>query len=121
MTFFSEIKSVKAGLIFILILIIGIGVASYRNVLNSLEDVLAQIVTAEEGQRSFIITGDESYLEPYNKGLKSAKSDLSNLKSLLKDSKSQLNKLQQYDTLLVYRFNKLQLIFGKREILRVPQ
>jgi PAS domain S-box-containing protein len=131
MTFFSEIKSVKAGLIFILILIIGIGVASYRNinevfesaelrtnsynVLNSLEDVLAQIVTAEEGQRSFIITGDESYLEPYIKGFKSAKADLSNLKSLLRESKSQLNKLQQYDTLLVYRFNSLQTTINIRK------
>jgi len=131
MTFFSEIKSVKAGLIFILILIIGIGVASYRNinevfesaelrtnsynVLNSLEDVLAQIVTAEEGQRSFIITGDESYLEPYIKGFKSAKADLSNLKSLLSESKSQLNKLQQYDTLLVYRFNSLQTTINIRK------
>ena len=131
MTFFSEIKSVKAGLIFILILIIGIGVASYRNinevfqsaelrtnsynVLNSLEDVLAQIVTAEEGQRSFIITGDESYLEPYNKGYKNAISDLANLKSLLKDSKSQLNKLHQYDTLLVYRFSSLQTTIDIRK------
>jgi len=131
MTFFSEIKSVKAGLIFILILIIGIGVASYRNinevfqsaelrtnsynVLNSLEDVLAQIVTAEESQRSFIITGDESYLEPYNKGYKNAISDLANLKSLLKDSKSQLNKLHQYDTLLVYRFNSLQTTIDIRK------
>ena len=131
MTFFSEIKSVKAGLIFILILIIGIGVASYRNinevfqsaelrtnsynVLNSLEDVLAQIVTAEEGQRSFIITGDESYLEPYNKGYKNAISDLANLKSLLQDSKSQLNKLHQYDTLLVYRFSSLQTTIDIRK------
>jgi len=131
MTFFSEIKSVKAGLIFILILIIGIGVASYRNinevfesaelrtnsynVLNSLEDVLSQIVTAEESQRSFIITGDEEYLDSYNKGFNNAKGDLSNLKSMLKDSKSQLNKLQQYDTLLVYRFNSLQTTINIRK------
>jgi len=131
MTFFSEIKSVKAGLIFILILIIGIGVASYRNInevfqsaelrinsyniLNSLEDALSQIVTAEEGQRSFIITGDETYLEAYNKGFKNAKADLANLKVLLKGRIFQLNKLLQYDTLLVYRFNSLQTTIDIRK------
>ncbi len=131
MTFFSEIKSVKAGLIFILILIIGIGVASYRNInevfqsaelrinsyniLNSLEDALSQIVTAEEGQRSFIITGDETYLEAYNKGFKNAKADLANLKVLLKGRTFQLNKLLQYDTLLVYRFNSLQTTIDIRK------
>ncbi len=131
MTFFSEIKSVKAGLIFILILIIGIGVASYRNInevfesaelrtnsynaLNSLGDVLSQIVIGEESQRSFIITGDESYLESFKKGFNNAVSDLSNLKSLLKDNKSQINKLQQYDTLLVYRFNSLQTTIDIRK------
>jgi PAS domain S-box-containing protein len=131
MTFFSEIKSVKAGLIFILILIIGIGVASYRNInevfqsaelrinsyniLNSLEDALSQIVTAEEGQRSFIITGDETYLEAYNIGFKKAKADLANLKVLLKGRTFQLNKLLQYDTLLIYRFNSLQTTIDIRK------
>ena len=131
MTFFSEIKSVKAGLIFILILIIGIGVASYRNInevfqsaelrtnsyniLNSLEDALSQIVTAEEGQRSFIITGDETYLEAYNKGFNNAKSDLANLKVLLKGRTYQLNKLLQYDTLIIYRFNSLQTTIDIRK------
>ena len=93
---FSEIKTVKIGLVFILILIIGIGIASYRdisevfeasewransyNVLNTTEDILAQIASAEEGQRSYLITGDETYLEPYSKGINNVKIDISNLK-----------------------------------------
>ncbi|MCL5029906.1 MAG: CHASE3 domain-containing protein [Bacteroidetes bacterium] len=125
MSFFTEINTVKAGLVFILILIIGIGVASYRNidevfktaewransynVLNTTEDILTQIVSAEEGQRSYLITEDESYLDLYKKSYNNVKLDLSNLKMLLKDNKSQSERLIQFDTLISYRFNSLQV------------
>ncbi len=125
MSFFTEINTIKAGLVFILILIIGIGVASYRNidevfktaewransynVLNTTEDILTQIVSAEEGQRSFLITGDESYLNIYNKSYNNVKLDLSNLKILLKDNKDQSERLIQFDSLVTYRFQNLQL------------
>ncbi len=125
MSFFSEINTVKAGLVFILILIIGIGVASYRNidevfkaaewrtnsynVLNTTEDILTQIVSAEEGQRSYLITGDESYLDLYEKSYNNVKLNLSNLKILLKDNKEQSKRLIQYDSLIAYRFKNLQL------------
>ena len=124
MTFFNEIKTVKAGLVFILILIIGIGVASYRNinevfetaelrtnsynVLNTLEDILSQIVSAEEGQRSYIITGDESYLEPFYKGEENAKNDLKSLESFIKNKQAPKKMLMQYDTLITKRFENLQ-------------
>lgn len=125
MSFFTEINTVKAGLVFILILIIGIGVASYRNidevfktaewransynVLNTTEDILTQIVSAEEGQRSYLITGDESYLDLYYKSHNNVKLDLSNLKMLLKDNKEQSERLIKFDTLISYRFNSLQV------------
>ncbi len=124
MTFFNEIKTVKAGLVFILILIIGIGVASYRNinevfetaelrtnsynVLNTLEDILSQVVSAEEGQRSYIITGDESYLEAFYKGLKNAKSDLESLQNYVKGNPGQNTLLIQYKALITKRFENLQ-------------
>ncbi len=121
---FSEIKTVKIGLVFILILIIGIGIASYRdisevfeasewransyNVLNTTEDILAQIASAEEGQRSYLITGDETYLEPYSKGINNVKIDISNLKVLLKDDIEQIIKFKKFDSLITERFNSLQ-------------
>lgn len=131
MTFFSEIKTVKTGLVFILILIIGIGVASYRNinevfetaelrtnsynVLNTLEDILSQIVSAEEGQRSYIITGDESYLEPFYKGEQNAKNDLKSLETIIKNNQAPKNLLMQYDTLITLRFQNLQSTIETRK------
>ncbi len=124
MSFISEIKTVKTGLIFILILIIGIGVTSYRNIdevfktaewrassyniLNTTEDILAQIVGAEDGQRTYLITGDESYLEPYYKSINNIKLDLSNLETLLKDNKDQTARIKQFDSLIVLTFQSLQ-------------
>ncbi len=124
MTFFNEIKTVKAGLVFILILIIGIGVASYRNinevfetaelrtnsynVLNTLEVILSEVVSSEEGQRNYLITGDESYLEPYYKGIKNVKGNLRSLAALIKNNPKQKSLFIQYDTLITKRFENLQ-------------
>ncbi len=124
MSFFNEITTVKSGLVFILILIIGIGVASYRNIdevfktaewransyniLNTTEDILTQLVSAEEGQRSYLISGDETYLDSYYKSYNNVKLDLSNLKNLLKDNEGQINRLIEFDTLISYRFRSLQ-------------
>ena len=124
MKIFSEIKSVKAGLIFILILIIGIGFASYRNInevfetaewransyniLNTLEDIMAQVAGAEEGERSYIITGEDFYLAPYNKATEFIEQDLRNLKVFLKDNPIQLERLDTLKTLIKIRLQNLQ-------------
>ncbi len=130
MRIFSEIKSVKAGLIFILILIIGIGFASYRNInevfetaewransyniLNTLEDIIAQVAGAEEGERSYIITGEDFYLAPYNKATEFIEQDLRNLKIFLKDNPIQLRRLDTLKTLLKIRLQSLQATIAIR-------
>jgi PAS domain S-box-containing protein len=128
---FSEIKTVKAGLVFILVLIIGIGIASYRNinevfeaaewransynVLNTTEDILAQIACAEEGQRSFIITGEESFLEPFYRGSNNLKIDLRNLRILLKNDQEQTANLNKFESLITARFQSLQETINVRK------
>ncbi len=124
MKFFKETKSVNAGFIFILIVIIGIGVASYREinevfeaaewrkhtyrVLNHLEEILSQVALAEEGQRAYLITDDNSYLEPYYASKKTIKSNLSELDVLLNDNPSQKRRLDSLRTLISSRFSILQ-------------
>jgi len=124
MKIFNEIKTVKGGFIFILILIIGIGVSSYRNanevfetaewrahtykILNAIEDVLTQLVGAEEGQRSYLITGDENYLQNYNAGRKIIYLKIQELKQMLKDNKVQLEKLDNLESSITLRFKSLQ-------------
>ncbi len=124
MKIFKEIKTVKGGFIFILILIIGIGVSSYRNInevyetaewrgqtykiLNTVEDVLTQLVSAEEGQRSYLITGDEHYLRHYADGEKNIYLKFNELKELFKDNKEQLAKLNALYQGIKLRFQSLQ-------------
>ncbi len=39
------------------------------NVLQNAQKLQKLVVDAETGQRGFVITGDESFLEPYNNGV----------------------------------------------------
>ncbi|GKU83823.1 CHASE3 domain-containing protein [Niallia sp. NCCP-28] len=52
----------------------------------------------ETGQRGFIITGDSTYLEPYNKAEENWKLDYNKLMKLLKDNPDQQNNLKEIRT-----------------------
>jgi PAS domain S-box-containing protein len=123
MTFLNEIKSTKAGLVFILILIIGIGLASYRNitevfdaaewrassynVLTTYEDIMEQVVTAEEEQRNYIITSDSSYISFISKSKNNINEDINNLRTFYRDDENQLKILDTLDQLISQRFKNL--------------
>src|SRR5580704_1145489 len=78
-------RQILPGVAILFILIIASALVGYRNirqlnedqywvvhthvVLDSLDDLLSTIKDAETGQRGFIITGDERYLEPYQKAV----------------------------------------------------
>jgi len=123
MAFLKEIKSLKIVFIFILILILGIGVASYRNVtevyetaewransyniLTFIEDLKTQILGVEEFQRNYIITGDSSYLRYFHRGITNENVDLNNLRILFHDNITQLNRVDNLDSLIVVRNTNL--------------
>ena len=60
---------------------------------EKLEDVIAVHVDAETGQRGFIITGEERYLEPYNAALGRIQKDIETLTSLTRDNAEQQDSL----------------------------
>lgn len=74
-----------------------------HEVVNSVKDVLASLVDAETGQRGYIITGNESYLEPYYSAVKDLASRVKKAKELTQD-----NPEQQAD------FHKLELAVQTR-------
>lgn len=75
-------------------------------VLTSLEYVFSDIKDIETGSRGFVITGDETFLEPYNEGLKYLESDFSNLKSLISaDSSSQIKRTDDLQKLIRKKIN----------------
>src|SRR5271170_486201 len=84
------------GLIAAILLIVG--TASYRSigklvdtaewvththtVLENLNGVVLNMVNAETGQRGFVITNDQKYLEPYQYGVGLAVQDLQEVRTL---------------------------------------
>jgi PAS domain S-box-containing protein len=62
----------------------------------TVDGVLSLIKDAETGQRGFIITGEEKYLEPYNAALPQIDTSINQLQLLTKD-----NKIQQERVILL--------------------
>ncbi len=54
-----------------------------------LAELLSQLKDAETGQRGYVITGEESYLDPYKSGVTGSKTTLADLKNLTGDNPSQ--------------------------------
>jgi len=57
-------------------------VAQSRLTLQKLESVLSSVKDAETGQRGYLLTGQESYLEPYKLALKKIDQQIEQLKTL---------------------------------------
>jgi len=58
-------------------------------VLNTLDDLLISALNAETGERGFLVTGNESYLEPFHEGVADAQRNLTLLEQLTQDSAAQ--------------------------------
>jgi len=68
-------------------------------VLQNAQKLQKLVVDAETGQRGFIITGKESFLEPYNKGITGFNSLIEIEKQLVSDNPSQVQRLENIQLL----------------------
>ena len=121
MSFIKEIKTINAALLFILIVIIGIGFITYQsinqifdytesknlsyNTLNLIEDILSNIAIAEEGQRSYFLTGNDIYLESYHSSKEVLISDIKKLDDLLEGKFIQIGKADSLTALINTRLS----------------
>jgi methyl-accepting chemotaxis protein len=64
-----------------------------QRVRTQLADLLSEFKDAETGQRGFIITGEESYLEPYKDALPAFKATFADVKKLTSDNPRQQRRL----------------------------
>ena len=108
MPFIKEIKTINAALLFILIVIIGIGFITYQsinqifnytesknlsyNTLNLIEDLLSQVAISEEAQRSYFLTGNDVYINSYQSAKTIINSDIKKLDTLLNGKVIQIGK-----------------------------
>jgi PAS domain S-box-containing protein len=83
-------------------------VSHTHQVLHNLERIHVNTVEIETGQRGFIITGKEEYLQPLTVSLKKIEPELAKLKSLIADNPTQLKRLATLTHLLRSRLEILQ-------------
>ena len=78
-----------------------------NKVLNELGEILTTTVDAETGNRGFIITGDETYLEPFIDADKRVVDHLSKVKELTIDNPIQQSNIEELDKQIKIRFSQL--------------
>jgi PAS domain S-box-containing protein len=79
--------------------------ARSRETLTAIDNVLTTLVDAETGQRGFLLTGENRYLEPYNRALKEIPGGLATLKALLNENR---RGMRDFDQLNLLANSKLQ-------------
>ena len=129
----SKMKlGVKLTVAFVLgLLIIGaVGFQSYRaiqrmtetnrwvihthEVLEKLEHVQLVLTDAETGERGFVLTGEDTYLEPYNAAIVEIEKDIESVTSLTQDNPEQQRSLQQLQKLSREKLDVLQEAVQRR-------
>jgi methyl-accepting chemotaxis protein len=114
---------IGAGYALALVILVVLGVTSYRNtrgfidaidlkvhtyqVLGNLEGTLSVLQDAETGQRGYIIVGEDRYLEPYQAGTTAVKQTMQNLRSLTADNANQQRRLDALAPLIASKIAEL--------------
>jgi methyl-accepting chemotaxis protein len=114
---------IGGGFAMALAILIFIGGASYRStakltdtaewvththlVLERLSGLIQALTDAETGQRGFVITGDEQYLETYQSGILPIDQYLREIRSLTSDNPHQQQRLDLLDPLVAQRIASL--------------
>ena len=75
-------------------------VAHALEVLEEIESVLSNLKDAESGQRGYIITGEPSYLEPYQTVIEAIPQNIQALRQLTVDTPPQQQRLDILDPLI---------------------
>ncbi|MEH2057214.1 MAG: response regulator [Nostoc sp.] len=84
-------------------------------VLSQLEDLNLQLTNAETGQRGYIITGEQRYLEPYNAAIQVMNQKVKELLRLTADNPNQQNRLDILQPLLTERMAVMKDVIELRQ------
>src|ERR1700761_48081 len=90
-------------------------VAHAHEVLFQMDQLLSEMKDAETGQRGYVITGEQEYLEPYNSAIASVPGSLSELRRLIADSPAQLKRLDVREPSITATRVELKLVIDLRE------
>ncbi len=113
------------------VILVGVGVLSYRSatgliattreidktheVVSKLDQVLSQLRDAETGQRGYIITAADSYLDPYRSATSTIDQELKELETLIVNSPGQRQRLRILNLLVTNRLTELKKTISLRK------
>ena len=83
-------------------------VAHSYQVKEKLADLEKTLVDAETGQRGFIFTGKEEYLQPYNRAVSTRENKIATLANTISDNPLQLERLKVVEQLANQKIEELQ-------------
>jgi len=114
---------IGAGFALGLAVFITLGIVSYRGterlistarqekhtyqVLGELEEIFSLLKDAETGQRGYLLTGENRYLDPYNQARTAMPARIDQLRLLVKDNQIQESYLQTLEPLIAQKFAEL--------------
>ncbi|MEH1783969.1 MAG: response regulator [Nostoc sp.] len=84
-------------------------------VLSQLENLNLQLTNAETGQRGYIITGEQRYLEPYNAAIQVINQKVKEIQRLTADNPNQQNRLDILQPLLTERMAVMKNVIELRQ------
>jgi signal transduction histidine kinase len=82
-------------------------VSHTHEVLNELEGTLSALKDAETGERGYLLTGDEPYLDPYKTGIVEVQQHFDSLRSLTADNARQQRRIAALAPLIATRLERL--------------
>ena len=85
------------------------------DVLRNIDAIVAGLVDAETGQRGYLLTGQESYLEPYRAAMQNVGLTMQNLSSLTSDNPNQQKRIHILKPLVEKKLGELQLTIDLRK------
>ena len=79
-----------------------------HKVLMGIENVLSLLKDAETGQRGYLITGEDRYLEPYKNSIAGTQKEIDTIRKLTSDNPRQQKRLETLSSLVSSKFAELQ-------------
>src|SRR5580704_8342618 len=83
------------------------GVTHTHEVLEHVANVLSLLKDAETGQRGYVITGDEAFLDPYRSAVGGTPNVLKELRQLTADNPNQQKRVDEAEPLIAAKFAEL--------------
>ena len=88
---------------------------------ESIARLFAGVVEAESGQRGFVITGREEFLEPYTRAMNEIERNYGDLRALIADNPPQIRRAEAIHALIANRDTELKEVIGLKRTGGVDQ